>query len=103
MAGLSPGAKAEPVEPPLREPVTSLAQLSDLLDGLEQGVTMALLAETAPGRHLLALPPELLAFAFDEERCYYLEPAGFKQPAEIFRLIDRAFERSCGGLIELRD
>ena len=100
VAGLSPGAKAEPVEPPLRgKPVTSLAQLSDLLDGLEQGVTMALLAETAPGRPYWRYPPELLAFAFDEERCYYLEPAGFKQPAEIFRLIDRAFERSCGGLI----
>ena len=100
VAALSPGAADEAAAPPLRgKPVTGFAQLSALFDELEKGAKMALLAETAPGRPYWRCPPELLAFAFDEERCYYLQPADFDRPAELWKLFTRAFGRCSGSLI----
>lgn len=97
---LFPGAEGAAEAPPLQgKPVTGLAQLAALFKGIEKGTKMALLAETAPGRPYWRQPPELLAFAFDEERCYYLNPADFSLPADLWNLFIKAFKRCSGGLI----
>ena len=100
-AAASTGAAAgEDSLPPLRgEAVTDFAKLSLLLEGLERGSKMSLLAEPAPGRPYWRCPPELLAFAFDEERCYYLQPADFDPRAKLWKLFAQAFKRCSGGLI----
>lgn len=99
LPALFPGAKKEAEASPLHgEAVTGLEQLSNILAGLERGAAMALLAEPSPGRPYWRSPPGLLAFAFDKERCYYLEPAAFEDPAALWRLFHRALRR-CGELI----
>ncbi len=96
----SPGAADEAAAPALRgEAVTDFARLSVILEGLEKGAKMALLAEPAPGRPYWRCAPELLAFAFDEERCYYLQPAQLHPQEKLWEFFAGAFERCSGGLI----
>ena len=102
VAALAPAAKIEPDAAPLRgEAVTDLDRLEALLGGLEQGARMALLAEPSPERPSWRFPPVLLAFAFDEKSCFYLEPAAFEKQAGLWAVFSRAFER-CGELTGYR-
>lgn len=85
--------------PSLRgEAITDPGQLSALFKGFESGGAMTLLAEPSSDRPSWRFPPELLAFAFDERRCYYLEPAAFKDPEALWKMIHRVLGR-CGELI----
>ncbi len=96
----APGAAGESAAPPLRgEAVTSLAQLREILEGAEKGARIALLAEKSPKRPCWRHPPALLAFALDETRSFYLEPAGFDNEAGIWALLERFFKDLSGGLI----
>lgn len=95
-----PGLKSGQGQRPLYgEPLTDPGELSRLLESFKPGSRMALLAEPSPGRPYWRSPPALLAFAFDEANCYYLEPAAFKDPDELWKIFDHAFERPGGELI----
>ncbi|NMD42842.1 MAG: DNA polymerase I [Firmicutes bacterium] len=96
LAARSPGLgeKETPEPQPLYgEPVTAPGQLAALLERFRPGARMALLAEPSPGRPYWRSPPTLLAFAFAEGSGYYLEPAAFTDPAELWAIFGRAFER----------
>jgi len=100
LEALFPGQAVAAAAVPLRgKPVAGLAELAALLEGLEEGARMALLAEPSPGRPYWRQPPAVLAFALDEERCYYFNPADFHPPAGLWKLLAEAFERCSGGLI----
>lgn len=95
-----PGAAGSVPELPLRgDRVRDAVQLSAILSGLEQGSKMAVLAQRAPERPYWRRPPRLLAFALDEARCYYLDPADFTAQEGIWKLFARAFQNCSGGLV----
>ena len=96
----SPELKAEQEQRPLfGEPLTDPGELSRLLESFKPGARMALLAEPSPGRPYWRSPPALLAFAFDEANCYYLEPAAFKDQDKLWKIFAHAFERPGGELV----
>ena len=100
-AALFPGAadSAAAPPPPPGLPVEGPEQLAGILQGIEEGAKMSLLAEPPPGHPYWRQPPEILAFGFDEERCYYLRPGDFAPLSELWELLARAFQRCSGGLI----
>lgn len=100
VAALFPGAvEAAPAPLPCGRYVEGPAQLAGILEGIGSGAKMALLAEQPPGHPYWRRPPEILAFALDEERCYYLRPADFEPRSGLWEPLARAFERCSGGLI----
>ncbi len=100
VAALFPGAVESAAGPlPCGRQIEGPAQLAEILEGVEEGSKMALLAERSPERPYWRRPPELVAFAFDEKRCYYLRPADFEPAAGLWQMLARAFERCSGGLI----
>ncbi len=81
-----PQKSAQTGQKSLGEPINTLEEFADLMDGLGDGDTIAMLVELERGWPSWKQPVSALAIAVNEDKGFYLEPAAFgKRETEIWK------------------